>query len=156
MYKCTQIILHHTHSVTTAHNNGSNDCQLVVQEPCLINVTCLEGDLRSRQTMCVSGTHVYAYVCVCVCVCMCVYVYVCVCVCMCVYVCACVCVCMEYSRGTVCLLCCLLYLQAAASHSESHTVLVDVIWECSNRRLPFLIIGELLHKGSGSVLVLEN
>ena len=50
--------IHHAHSntnhTTTAHNNRSNDCQLVIQEPGLVNVTCLEGDLQWTKIVLVS------------------------------------------------------------------------------------------------------
>ena len=47
-------------------------------------------------------------------------------------------------------------LQAATSHSHTRTVPVDVIWECGCWRLPILVIGKLLHKGSWGFFVLEN
>ena len=47
-------------------------------------------------------------------------------------------------------------LQAATSHSHTRTVPVDVIWECCCWRLPILVIGKLLHKGSWGFFVLEN
>ena len=48
--------------IITAHNNRSNDCQLVIQEPGLVNVTCLDGNLQWTKRVCV-------YACASVCVC---------------------------------------------------------------------------------------